>query len=108
LAKNLPNAQGLPHRYDQSDTDFVPGKGHSFAFGHFWWLKQHESLMHRHDCILDRVPIMMKVMQETRRANSAHRRDVARFHRKLKAEAEEGNYKILTQLIANEFAKAKQ
>ena len=63
--------------------------------------------MHRQACILDRAPIMMKVMHETRRAVSAHRRDVARFQRKLKAETEEDNYKILTQLLANEFAKAK-
>jgi hypothetical protein len=67
-----------------------------------------ESLMHRHACILDRSPIMMKMMQETRRANSAHRRYVARFQKKLKAETEDSNYKILTQLLANEFAKAKQ
>jgi len=51
---------------------------------------------------------MMKMMQETRRANSAHRRYVARFQKKLKAETEDSNYKILTQLLANEFAKAKQ
>jgi hypothetical protein len=100
--------RGLPHPYDQSDTDFVSEKDHSFAAGPFGGLKRHESLMYRHACILDRAPIMMKVMQETRRADSAHRRDVARFQRKLKAEAEDGNYKILTQLLATEFAKAKQ
>ena len=63
--------------------------------------------MHRHACILDRVPTMMKVMQETRRAASAHKRDIARFQRVLKAEAEEDSYKILTQLLATECAKAK-
>lgn len=64
--------------------------------------------MHRYACILDRAPIMMKVIQETRRASSDHRRDIARFRKKLKAETEDGDYKILTQLLANEFAKAKQ
>lgn len=64
--------------------------------------------MQRYACILDRAPTIMKAMQETRRASSDHRRDVARSRKKLKAETEDGDYKILTQLLANEFAKAKQ
>ena len=63
--------------------------------------------MHRHACILDRVPTTMKVMRETRRAASAHKRDIARFQRMIKAETEEDNYKILTRLLATECAKAK-
>ena len=64
--------------------------------------------MHRYSCIFDRVPTMMKALHEPRRASSDHRREIARFRKKLKAETEDGNYKILTQLLANEFAKAKR
>jgi len=51
---------------------------------------------------------MMKMTQEERRAEWAAPLDVVRFQEKLNAETDDGRYKILKQLLADEFGKFKK
>jgi hypothetical protein len=51
---------------------------------------------------------MMKMTQEERRAEWAAPLDVIRFQEELNAETDDGRYKILKQLLADEFGKFKK
>ena len=52
--------------------------------------------------------IMMKMIPEERRADWAAPQDGVRFQEKLNAATDDGRYKILGQLLADEFRKFKK
>ena len=51
---------------------------------------------------------MMKMIPEERRADWAAPQDGVRFQEKLNAATDDGRYKILGQLLADEFRKFKK
>jgi hypothetical protein len=52
--------------------------------------------------------IMMKIIPEERRADWAAPQDSVRFQEKLNTETDDGRYKILRELLADEFGKFKK